>query len=139
MTDRFSAHGQCLCQAVTFTAETVSKHIGACHCTLCRTWSGAPFLGLECGSELEFDGPVSVYASSDWAERGFCGNCGTHLFYRLKDSNKYIMPAGLFDGQADLVFDHQIFIDEKPIYYSFSNATQTMTSAEVFAAYAPKE
>ena len=139
MTDRFSAHGQCLCQAVTFTAETVSKHIGACHCTLCRTWSGAPFLGLECGSQLVFDGPVSVYASSDWAERGFCGNCGTHLFYRLKDSNKYIMLAGLFDGQADLVFDHQIFIDEKPIYYSFSNATQTMTSAEVFAAYAPKE
>ena len=109
------------------------------HCTMCRTWGGAPFLGVECGSQLEFDGPITTYDSSDWAERGFCSNCGTHLFYRLKDSNKYVMPAGLFDGQADLIFDHQIFIDEKPIYYSFSNATQTMTGAEVFAAYAPKE
>ena len=24
--------------------------------------------------------------SSAWAERGFCKNCGSHLFYRLKEN-----------------------------------------------------
>ncbi len=35
------------------------------------------------------------------------------------------------------VFDHQIFIDEKPDYYSFSNKTYNVTGEEVFAQYAP--
>jgi hypothetical protein len=36
-----------------------------------------------------------------------------------------------------LVFDRQIFIDEKPEYYSFANETKNMTGAEVFAQFAP--
>jgi hypothetical protein len=35
------------------------------------------------------------------------------------------------------IFDHQIFIDEKSEYYCFSNETQNMTGAEVFAMFAP--
>ena len=80
---------------------------------------------------------IEVFASSDWAERGFCKKCGSHLFYRLKQANQYIMPAGIFDNGEKLVFDHQIFIEEKPEYYSFANKTHNMTGAEVFAQYAP--
>jgi hypothetical protein len=36
-----------------------------------------------------------------------------------------------------LVFDHQVFIDEKPSYYCFPNETENLTGAEVFAKYAP--
>ena len=45
------------------------------------------------------------------------------------------MPVGLFAGADGLVLDHQIFIDEKPGYYSFASETKTMTGAEVFAMY----
>lgn len=31
------------------------------------------------------DQNLSIYASSDWAERGFCNHCGTVLFWRMKD------------------------------------------------------
>ena len=48
------------------------------------------------------------------------------------------MPAGLLDDDSSFVFDHQIFIDEKPPYYEFSNKTKDMTGAEVFAKYAPQ-
>jgi hypothetical protein len=41
----------------------------------------------------------------------------------------------LFDGESQLNFDHQIFIDEKPDYYAFVNETRNMTGAEVFAQY----
>ncbi|RBP52849.1 GFA family protein [Arenicella xantha] len=139
MSEKFTAHGKCLCGAVTFTAAAVVKEIGACHCSMCRTWSGGPFLGLDCGTQVTFIGDVSSFSSSDWAERGFCPHCGTHLFYKLIGNQTFIMPVGLFDAQTDLVFDHQIFIDEKPSYYSFKQTTPTMTGAEVFAALAPKE
>lgn len=81
---------------------------------------------------------ISVFDLSAWAERGFCKKCGTHLFYRIKQTPQYIVAAGLLDGDASFVFDHQVFIDEKPAYYEFSNKTKDMTGAEVFAKYAPK-
>ena len=50
-----------------------------------------------------------------------------------------MMPAGLFDDDKAFVFDHQIFIDEQPSFYCFSNKTDNMTGAEVFAKYAPPQ
>ncbi len=96
-------------------------------------------MATDCGTDVSFEGEenISVFNSSDWAERGFCNKCGTHLFYRLKESKQYIMPIGLFDDQKMFIFDHQIFIDEKPSFYSFSNETNNMTGAEVFAKYTP--
>ncbi len=51
------------------------------------------------------------------AERGFCKKCGSHLFYRLKQNSQYYIPVGIFDNDEGLVFEHQVFIDEKPEYY----------------------
>ncbi|MCK5791648.1 MAG: GFA family protein [Ketobacter sp.] len=96
-------------------------------------------MAIDCGSNVQFDDQENIvaYASSDWAERGFCKQCGTHLFYRLKQTGQYIMPVGLLEGDINFDFDHQIFIDEKPAYYSFSNKTEDMTGAEVFAKFSP--
>ena len=66
-------------------------------------------------------------------------NCGTHLFYRLKESGQYVVPLGLFGDEDDFVLDHQIFIDEKPAFYTFANKTTMMTGEEVFAKFAPPE
>jgi hypothetical protein len=70
-----------------------------------------------------------------FAERGFCSKCGSHLFYRLKDSGQYIVPIGLFDAELDVRFACQVFIDEKPAYYAFANESKNMTGAEMFAMY----
>jgi hypothetical protein len=131
--------GACLCGAIRFRAENPSELVGACHCDMCRKWGGGPFMEIDCGSEVVFEGEhnITVYDSSEWADRGFCSRCGSHLFYRLKDARQYMMPVGLFDDQAGLVFDHQVFIDEKPAFYSFSNKTTDMTAAEIWAKYGP--
>ena len=133
--------GGCLCGAVRFTAAACNHHVGACHCRMCRKWGGGPLLAIDCGTDVGFEGEesISVYPSSDWAERGFCARCGSHLFYRLKESGQYIMPVGLFDELETPVFDHQVFIDSKPGWYDFANETKNMTGEEVFAMYAPKE
>ncbi|WMN60590.1 GFA family protein [Pseudoalteromonas xiamenensis] len=129
---------QCLCKAVTVETSELKPHVGACHCSMCRKWGGGPFLAVESQGQVTVTptDAVSVFSSSEWAERGFCKACGTHLFYRLKANNHYILPAGLFAEEGELTFDHQIFIDEKPTYYDFANETKTMTGKEVFEQFA---
>tara|TARA_R110002167_G_scaffold45019_3_gene135258 strand:- start:1810 stop:2109 length:300 start_codon:yes stop_codon:yes gene_type:complete len=78
---------------------------------------------------------ITRFQSSEWAERGFCNKCGTSLFYYLKPADQYHFPVGLLEEGLQIKFGHQIFIDEKPEYYSFSNETQNMTGAEVFAHF----
>jgi hypothetical protein len=94
---------------------------------------------VDCGSDVFFEGAenIATFSSSEWAERGFCGNCGTHLFYRLKESERYFVSVGLFDNCKDFAFDRQIFIDEKPQFYCFANETKNITGAEFFAQFAP--
>ena len=140
MSDTKQVSGKCLCGAIQMQADQASRKIGACHCSTCRTWGGGPLMAVDCGSEVTIQGKeqLGIFDSSDWAERGFCQRCGTHLFYRLKQNNQYIVPAGLLDD-THCVFDHQVFIDEKPDYYSFANQTENMTGAELFAMFGAAE
>ena len=137
MPDTTEGKGSCLCGAVGIIAKSINKLVGACHCSMCRKWGGGPLLAVDCGQNVSFEGEenISVYNSSDWGERGFCKKCGSHLFYRLKENKQYIIPAGLFEDQEFFVFDHQVFIDHKPAFYSFANKTTNMTEAEIYEMY----
>ncbi len=138
MSNLITGQGSCLCGSVRVSAKTMINKAGACHCHMCQKWAGGSLMMVDCGSDVSFQdrGNVAVFDSSEWAERGFCKQCGSHLFYRLKAQDRYFMPVGIFDDVEQFVFDHQIFIDEKPEYYCFSNETQNMTGAEVFAMFA---
>lgn len=131
--------GSCLCGAVKIATASINHHVAACHCSMCRKWGGGALLGVECDHGISFEGEenIGIYQSSEWAERGFCNKCGSHLFYRLKENHHYYIPVGIFDGELDLVFDLQVFIEEKPEYYSFANETKNMTGEELFAMLTP--
>ena len=135
------ANGKCLCGSVELEMELPNTEVAACHCSMCRTWSGGPMMALVCEGSLDIsnESSVSRYSSSEWAERGFCSTCGTHLFYLLKPASQYHVPAGLLDTPIDHKFTHQIFVDEKPSYYDFSNETENMTGPEVFAHFAGEQ
>lgn len=133
--------GHCLCGAVKFNVKNMKNSVEACHCGMCRRWGGGPLMCVECGIDVAFEGieNITVYNSSDWAERGFCKKCGSHLFYRLKDSNEHQLPVGLFDNQKNFHFGLQVFTDRKPAFYSFANETREMTEAEVIEKFAPEQ
>ena len=137
MPDVSRATGRCLCGAVTLTVTGNHRTVGVCHCAMCRRWGGGPNMAIEVGKEIEIAGNdhVVVYRSSDWAERAFCGKCGSHLYYRIVESDDYVVSAGILDDQTGLTLASQIFIDEKPGFYDFANETKSMTGAEVFAMY----
>lgn len=128
--------GKCLCGAVTITAPDLNE-IAACHCGMCRRWGGGPFMTLHAGPGVTIDGKehVKAYRSSDWAERAFCAECGTHLYYHLLPVDDYILSAGLFEESSGFLFKRQIFIDQKPDHYAFANDTEQLTEAQVFAQF----
>ncbi len=135
-----AASGKCLCGAVKFTAEAVETHHHACHCGMCRRWSGGPLFAAAVNG-LKFQGrdQVATYQSSDWAERGFCRRCGTNLFYYLKPADQYMMCVGAFDDPAPFKLIGEIYIDHKPAGYDFAGDLPKMTEAEVLAKYAPPQ
>lgn len=141
MSDTRERRGHCLCGAVRLIVKKAGSKVGACHCSMCRRWSGGPLMEIDGGNDVAFEGQedITIFDSSPWAERGFCRKCGTNLFYRLKETGQHMILAGLLDDTDGLVFDSQVFIDEKPAYYCFANETKDMTGAEIFAMYGPSE
>ena len=138
MTDAVSEMtGACLCGAISVSGKPKLESVGVCHCDMCRKWSAGPYMAATCDdiSLKDEGGHLGVYKSSEWAERGFCKNCGTSLFWRLHDGTNYVVSAELFENKGVHHLDHQIFVDEQPSYYEFANKTHTMTGPEVFAMF----
>lgn len=128
--------GGCLCGAVRFTATPQSNAYGACHCGMCRRWTAGPFLSLHCQDvKIEDDTALGIYHSSEWAERHFCKQCGTPLYYKMLGKDDRFISIEAFDDNSSFKFTHQIFIDEKPAHYAFANDTKNKTGAEVFAEF----
>ncbi|MBT8422831.1 MAG: GFA family protein [Gammaproteobacteria bacterium] len=126
--------GHCLCGAVSFSAEDVSGHHHACHCGICRRWSGGPGFAVPVG-KVEWQGEEHIgrYASSDWGERGFCKQCGSGLFFRFVSKDEYYINAGAFADDSDFQLVGEIYVDEQPPGYRFSDGLQRMTGDEFLA------
>ena len=123
--------GRCLCGKCSYIVTDVQKHIHACHCGMCRRWSGGPGFAVTVSS-LEFgdDSNVKTYASSDWAERGFCAECGTNLFYRTRDGRMTLVWMGTLDEQDDIEVVGEIYIDAKPPGYAMAGDHPRQTEDE---------
>jgi hypothetical protein len=128
----------CLCGGVKITVEEINPKFTVCHCESCRTWGGGPFFAVKCGTNVKIEGneKVKMYDSSSWASRGFCSDCGTHLFFKLNKTGEYNMPVGLFLNLEGLEMSMQYFSDQRPSYYCFSNETKEMTKAEIMSYFA---
>jgi len=131
--------GHCLCGAVTVSFEPLKDGLGACHCEMCRRWTGSAFLEIDAKpGSLIYDGPVKSYASSDWAERAWCDSCGSTLWYHLTlpEHDYYSLSAGLVENAGGLPLKTEIYIDVKPDGYAFAGDHEIKTKAEVEAGFA---
>ena len=129
--------GGCLCGAVRFVARAVPSDVGVCHCVQCRRWTGSALHSVYVPeNEVTWEGDVSVFTSSNWAERGFCAKCGTGLYFRMTDGSEwagtYDMPIGIFDTADGLGLHHEIYVDEEIIQLA-DQGQKRMTRAECVA------
>ena len=86
MTTRTSS-GSCLCGGVQFSITLPTKWVAHCHCTRCQRAHGAAFVtwvGVEEGQAAIRDEASLLrwHAADEGGNRGFCGRCGSPMFFR---------------------------------------------------------
>ncbi len=113
--------GSCLCGAVRFQVTGPLRPVIACHCAQCRKTSGHHVAATSALREgVHIDGDVTWFASSDTARRGFCGTCGSNLFWDGPGSHLSLF-AGTLDGPTGLQISGHIFCADKGDYYEISD------------------
>lgn len=112
--------GGCLCGAVRWRTHGPLRAIFACHCTQCRRTSGHFWATTSAPLDrfaFTCDDGLAWYRSSAEAERGFCRQCGSALFWKPADEPRIAIAAGSFDGPTGLETAAHIFCAFKGDYY----------------------
>lgn len=130
--------GGCLCGAIRYRLVEAPASYAACHCGMCRRWTGGVEMGVQVGpGGVEWEGEPALYRSSEWAERGFCPRCGSSLFWRLTAPGPMrgmlSLSVGSLDSMEGLAFDTEVYVDHKPASHAFAGERRRMTEAEVMA------
>ena len=132
--------GQCLCGAVRVTATVDKPRIRACHCDMCRRHTSGAFFSLETlADSITVTGPAQSFKSSEWAERGFCGTCGSTLWYGLQHDGSRNLAAGLFPDAGGGVLEVEYFTDKCPVGYALAGGHKKLTTQETMALFGPYE
>ena len=100
-------NGRCHCGKIVYRFVGPVTHCSVCHCEDCRRCAGAASVGWLAVPRDDFgieQGQPKLYRSSPDAERWFCGDCGTGLYY----INANMLP-GLVDIQIATLDDPDEF------------------------------
>lgn len=112
--------GSCNCGAVAFEVTGDVEGPSVCHCGQCRKQSGhiwASAYVAEAGLRVTRDEGLKWYASSEKGRRGFCGTCGSFLFWKLTNEDTTSFSLGSLDGATGITLEKHIFVDSKGDYY----------------------
>lgn len=113
--------GSCLCGALRYRVRGVLRPVIACHCTQCRKSSGHHVAATSALRDtVEIEGQVTWFASSAEARRGFCGTCGSNLFWDGPGEEIAIF-AGTLDGPTGLHLAGHVYCADKGDYYGLSD------------------
>lgn len=123
--------GGCQCGAVRFRVTGKLTDSSICHCRMCQKAFGcyyAPLVSTR-GATLEWTrGERKRFASSNFAFRGFCENCGTPLTYEAPDG--IALAAGAFDDPSLLPPVIQFGVEAK---IGFVDTLHTLPAEETMA------
>ena len=134
-------NGQCLCGAVRVTARAAARpRLRACHCDMCRRHTSGMFVSIETEADsITIEGPARRYQSSEWAERGFCGTCGSTLWYGTTGDGVRNLAAGLFDDAGHGEMSIEFFADMCPGGYALTGDHRRLSEQETIALFTGEE
>ena len=113
--------GHCLCGEIRFTGTwDDTNDLKACHCGQCRRWSGHVWAAI-LPTSLTITGTPKWFRASDIARRGFCGTCGSSLFWQRDGSDIIDVAAGAIDMPTGLKLLGHIFVVDKGDYYDIAD------------------
>jgi len=127
--ERSISTGGCLCGGVRYSVHGSLRDVIACHCSQCRRTSGHFVAATGAESDritLEKDATLVWFSSSERAQRGFCGRCGSSLFWRpLGDGAGWTsIMAGTLDPPTNLKLTQHIFVADKSDYYELRDGAE---------------
>jgi hypothetical protein len=122
--------GGCVCGAVRYEVRGPMRGVLNCHCTSCRRWHG--HYGAYAGAPrdrlvfVEQRGLRWYRMPSGKADRGFCGECGSSLFWSsLAPGSRNIgIAAGTLDSPTGLRTVAHEFIAFKGDYYTIDDGLE---------------
>ncbi|MDE2136987.1 MAG: GFA family protein [Gammaproteobacteria bacterium] len=116
--------GGCLCGAIRFRIEGRLRPVVYCHCTQCRRNTGH-FMAATAARHRDFrltgEAQLRWYEASDAARRGFCGRCGSTLFWQASGRDTISIAAGTLDGATGLAGAWHIHVGDKGDYYAIED------------------
>ena len=119
------ATGGCLCGAVRYEVTGTLRDVIECHCAMCRKTHGhiGAYTATPKDSLAVVEGRgLRWYASSERARRGFCGECGSTLFYDPLQKDHISIAAGTLDPPTGLKTTLQIYVAHRGDYYEIDPA-----------------
>lgn len=115
--------GTCLCGHTEIDVKNLKGSVIVCHCSMCLKQAAGPLFFSEALKKEDYifseTSEVSTYDSSNFAERGFCKNCGTFLFMRYKENTNTHFNIELFKDLDKSILS-EIHLKDKQEYYSLS-------------------
>jgi len=111
-----SASGGCLCGAVRYKITGPLRNVVVCHCSMCQKLhggSGAHSKALKADIQITNDKGLVWFRSSEIAQRGFCRECGSSLFWQPFKQDATGILAGSLDDTSGLKTIGHIFVSEK--------------------------
>lgn len=115
--------GSCLCGAVAFEIHGELRPVIACHCTQCRKQTGTYMSATAAqDKDMKFTETRGLkwYRSSPEAQRGFCAECGSPLFWKRDGSATTSITAGSIDGPTGAPLEGHIFCESAGDYYEIA-------------------
>ncbi len=109
--------GGCQCGAVRFRVEGALGDASVCHCRMCQKANGSfymPLVSVNPAKLIWTRGEPKRFPSSNFALRGFCGECGTPLTYEAPDGIG--LAIGAFDKPEEIAPTIQWGIEAKLPY-----------------------
>ena len=112
----FRMTGGCQCGAVRYALSEPPTGAHICHCRMCQKAFGSSFAPLAGVALTAFEltrGELSIFMSSDQAERGFCSRCGTPLTFNYVGRPRIAISIGSLDEPEKVAPQHQFGIEAR--------------------------
>lgn len=113
--------GSCACGAVRYEVTGEPMKVTYCHCSKCRRWHGhvGAYTAVEReGFRLVEQRGLKWWTLNEKVRRGFCGECGSSLFWDEDGEKRMGICAGSVDAPTGLESKAHIYVGSKGDYYT---------------------
>ena len=119
--------GHCECGRVRYEVDGDIEDFSHCHCSQCRRLHGAAyatFAGVA-GQKFRYvsgQADIKVYASSEFNDRFFCGECGSAILVHSKREPKYLyLSMSTVEGDPPCPEGYHQYVSSKAPWHTITD------------------